>query len=92
MTSQNSDESKNPKQTLVFGCGYLGFRVAQKLKILGNRVWGVTRSESKANRFSKAGILPVIADWTDSETLRALPSVDQILVAVSYDRNSPISR
>lgn len=92
MSPQNRDQNGKPKQTLVFGCGYLGFRVAQKLKILDNRVWGVTRSESKANQFREQGIIPVIADWTDTQSLRDLPSVDQILVAVSYDRNSQISR
>jgi nucleoside-diphosphate-sugar epimerase len=84
--------SQKPKETLVFGCGYLGLRVAQKLISAGNRVWGVTRSESKAELLRSEGILPVIADWTDSETLCQLPIVDQILVAVSYDRNSQSNR
>ncbi len=82
MTSQKSGD------TLVFGCGYLGKRVAQQLISAGIRVWGVTRSNSKAAQLEQQGILPIIADWTDTETLPNLPSVEQILVAVSYDRNS----
>lgn len=34
----------------------------------------------------------MIADWTDPRTLQELPTVDQILVAVSYDRRSDHSR
>ncbi len=81
-----------PSDTLVFGCGYLGMCVAQKLNLLGGRVWGVTRSESKTDEFRNRGILPIVADWTDEQSLRQLPNVDQILIAVSYDRHSGIDR
>ena len=79
---------QTPADTLVFGCGYLGRRVAQQLISQGNRVWGVTRSHSKAEQLEQLGILPIIADWTDPETLQSLPHVQQILVSVSYDSHS----
>jgi len=80
--------AKKPSDTLIFGCGYLGSRVAQRLISRGIRVWGVTRSEAKASVLQGQGILPIVADWTDRLTLCQLPDVEQILVAVSYDRSS----
>ncbi len=78
--------------TLIFGCGYLGLSVAEKLNLRpqesGTGVWGVTRSETKAARLRSLGILPILADWTDRRTLCRLPEVEQILVAVSYDSRS----
>ena len=84
--------AEKPSDSLIFGCGYLGIRVAQRLKSLGGRVWGVTRNESKIAEFRDQGIEPVIADWTDPATLDRLPDVRQILVAVSYDRSSDLNR
>jgi nucleoside-diphosphate-sugar epimerase len=51
-------------------------------------VWATTRNACKAARMGSQGIQPLIADWADKRTLRNLPEVDQILVAVSYDRFS----
>lgn len=51
-----------------------------------------TRNASKAAWMGSRGIKPLTADWTDKRTLRDLPEVDQILVAVSYDRFSCHSR
>ena len=55
-------------------------------------VWATTRNASKAAWMDSRGIKPLIADWTDKRTLSDLPEVDQILVAVSYDRFSCQSR
>jgi nucleoside-diphosphate-sugar epimerase len=55
-------------------------------------VWATTRNASKAALLGSQGIQPLIADWTDKSTLEDLPAVDQILVAVSYDRSSCHSR
>jgi nucleoside-diphosphate-sugar epimerase len=84
--------AEKPSDTLVFGCGYLGMRVAKRLNFLGGTVWGVTRSESKIGEFQNQGIHPIVADWTDPRTLDQLPKVEQILVAVSYDRRSGLDR
>ncbi len=43
-------------------------------------------------RLARAGFRPLVVDWTDRRTLRSLPEVGRILVAVSYDRNSRHSR
>ena len=91
--SSASSDRKNPKKrTLVVGCGYLGQCVAQATIDDGGKVWGTTRSEAKAETLANNGIPPIVIDWTDSQTLRQLPEVDQVLVAVSYDRNSPQGR
>jgi len=72
----------------VFGCGYLGSRVAAELARRGTKVWGTTRSPASAERLAADGIEPLIADWSDSRTLCRLPDARRILVAVSYDRSS----
>ena len=84
--------SQGALSTLIFGCGYLGQRVAEKAVYSGQMVWATTRNASKAAAMGSRGIHPLIADWTDERTLRDLPTVDQILVAVSYDRSSNHSR
>jgi nucleoside-diphosphate-sugar epimerase len=70
---------------LVFGCGYLGQRVAEKTVFYQQKVWATTRSPSKADRLRALGIEPLVADWTDKEALCGLPPVERILIAVSYD-------
>ena len=74
-------------RTLVVGCGYLGQCLAEKSVFAGQTVWATTRNPSKAAKLRTFGIESVLADWTDKRTLCDLPSVDQILVAVAYDRH-----
>ncbi len=79
--------------TLIVGCGYIGTGVAAALKALdGGPVYAVTRSRKRADDFAAAGYEPVIADWTDRRTLSALPPCQRVLVAVSYDSKSGVSR
>jgi len=61
-------------------------------KTAKNRIWATTRCSRRAERLARAGLCPLVVDWTDRRTLRSLPEVGQILVAVSYDRNSRHSR
>lgn len=77
---------------LVFGCGYLGREVVKSSVFQGHRVWATTRRRSKMAAIEQMGAEPVLADWTDHRTLRGLPPVDRILVAVSYDRHDRQSR
>lgn len=72
---------------LVFGCGYLGRRVAMRWLAAGDRVVAVTRSEQTARQFTELGLEPLVADVTKPETLRALPAAETLLYAVGYDRS-----
>ncbi len=80
--------------TLIFGCGYVGQRVAERLRNAdpSEAVYTVTRSQQKADRLARLGCEPIIADWTDRRSLAGLPNVARVLVAVSYDRRSRLSR
>ncbi len=71
---------------LVLGCGYLGWRVARLWRSQGDNVYAVTRSQNNAKRMKQEGIIPVIADITDPETVKALPQADTILFSVGMDR------
>ncbi len=73
---------------LIFGCGYLGRRVADAWIGVGNDVFAVTRSQQNAESFRLAGIQPVIADVCDLSTLQQLPEAEVVLHAVGFDRNS----
>ncbi|MFK8114209.1 MAG: NAD-dependent epimerase/dehydratase family protein [Rubripirellula sp.] len=95
MTDPTLPSNSNPSvpaRILVFGCGYLGQRVAENAIIAGHQVFATTRSQAKANRLQDGGIEPILADWTDGRTLCRLPPADKILIAVAYDRHNRHSR
>ncbi|QDV79694.1 NAD-dependent epimerase/dehydratase family protein [Botrimarina mediterranea] len=72
---------------IVFGCGYLGRRVALRWRAAGDRVVAVTRSDPTARQFVEQGLEPLVADVTKPETLRGLPQAETLLYAVGYDRS-----
>lgn len=75
-------------ESLIFGCGYLGERVAKLWTADGQTVHAVTRSTSRATDLRRAGIVPLVADVTNPDSLCKLPQVDTALFAVGYDRTS----
>ncbi|WP_372724739.1 SDR family oxidoreductase [Novipirellula sp.] len=77
---------------LIVGCGYLGSVVAKMAHDSGHTVFATTRRPNRATELRKQGIEPILADWTNRSRLRALPEVDRVLVAVSYDSASRLSR
>lgn len=92
-----SERAGRPKRTLVFGGGYVGRRVAGLATTGGDEVFVTTRSDRKATEFARHGWHPILADWKSETGLRSLPEtllrdMDRILIAVSYDRQSSISR
>jgi nucleoside-diphosphate-sugar epimerase len=71
---------------LIIGCGYLGQRVAQLWREQGRRVFALTRSRSDELR--SAGLVPIVGDILQPETLQSLPSTRTLLYAVGFDRSS----
>lgn len=79
---------------LIFGCGYLGRRVARLWREQGEDVVAVSRSPEKAEKLRQEGITPLVADLTRPNTLDAvtrLSPIDTVLFAVGYDRSSNAS-
>lgn len=72
---------------LIFGCGYLGVRVAELWRRQGETVHVVTRSGDRADEFQAAGYEAIVADVTRPETLTNLPDVETVLFAVGFDRS-----
>ena len=72
---------------LIFGCGYLGQRVAQLWRDAGETVHVVTRSADRAARFQGEGYQTHLADVTRRATLADLPPADAVLFAVGFDRS-----
>jgi nucleoside-diphosphate-sugar epimerase len=70
---------------LIFGCGYLGQRVATRWRASGAELYVVTRSTARAENFATRGYKPIVADVTRPETLEDLPIADVILFALGYD-------
>ena len=70
---------------LIFGCGYLGLRVAQRWLARGDDVTAVTRRPERTEELAKWGIRPLVADVTRPETLRELPDAETVLYAVGFD-------
>jgi nucleoside-diphosphate-sugar epimerase len=76
---------------LVFGCGYLGLRIAKLWRQAGEEVFAVTRSAGKAENLAAAGLTPLVADISQPNTLAPiaqLSGIDTVLFAVGFDRRS----
>ncbi len=73
---------------LIFGCGYLGLRVAKRWQDEGAEVYVVTRSEYRAGELTQLGLHAIVADIAQSHTLTDLPVVDTVLFAVGFDRTA----
>ena len=77
---------------LLFGCGYLGQRVANLWIAHGDEVWVVTRRRQRAKELASDGFHPIVADITQPASLASLPSVATVLYAVGYDRHAGTTR
>jgi nucleoside-diphosphate-sugar epimerase len=73
---------------LIFGCGYLGRRVARRWLDAGQRVVAVTRSALRAAELKSEGIDPLVADIGRPETLSELPAAQTVLFSVGFDRSA----
>ena len=71
---------------LIFGCGYLGERIARRWQTDGADVHVATRSTRRAASLQDAGYQTLVADVTRLDTLQDLPPADTVLFAVGYDR------
>ena len=77
---------------LIFGCGYLGLRIARQWLEAGDRVSLLTRSSQRAEGLSGEGFFATVGDVTHPASLRfltELPPVDTLLYAVGFDRSQP---
>ncbi len=77
---------------LVFGCGYLGERVATLWRGLGHEVAAITRSAERAAAWERRGWHTVVGNVTDPQTLAHLPEVDVCLHAIGFDRQAAPSK
>jgi nucleoside-diphosphate-sugar epimerase len=77
---------------LIVGCGYLGMRIARRWLATEEPVAAVTRHARRAEEFRATGILPVIAEVTQPDSLEQLRTLlgpgDTLLYAVGYDRSA----
>jgi len=69
---------------LIFGCGYLGTRVAKRWIAQGDTVYAVTRSEHRAAELRGHGIEPIVANLNQGP-IADLPDVDSVLYSVGFD-------
>jgi nucleoside-diphosphate-sugar epimerase len=76
---------------LIFGCGYLGKRIAKLWQEAGETVFVVTRSSSRAGELQSEGFQTLVADVTCLEALVNLPAAETVLFAVGYDRAADAS-
>jgi nucleoside-diphosphate-sugar epimerase len=76
---------------LVFGCGYLGSRVAAIWQQRGDTVYAVTRHTDRAGEFAERGWQPIVADVLRLESLVNLPAADTVLFAVARGRQQDVS-
>lgn len=79
---------ERPVTKLIFGCGYLGERVARRWLAEGETVCALTRSADRAALWSREGIRPLVGDVLRAETLHDLPSAATVLFAIGHDAAS----
>ncbi len=72
---------------LIFGCGYLGSRVARRWQRRARKCSSSRAAASAARQFSDEGLRPIVADVLQPESLTRLPKADTVLFAVGYDRS-----
>jgi nucleoside-diphosphate-sugar epimerase len=75
-------------EKLIFGCGYLGLRVARLWREAGEEVLAVTRSPGRAAELSAGGLRPIVADVASGAALNLPPEISTVLWAVGYDRSA----
>lgn len=63
-------------KVFIFGCGYLGVRLADTLKNLGYEVGALTKNESYAKFLKDKGIKDVIVDRLESDSWHRLVGAD----------------
>ncbi len=73
---------------LLFGCGYLGHRVAKLWRDAGETVHIITRSVARAKLLQSEGYQTLVADVTRPESLTNLPPAETVLFAIGLDRGS----
>jgi nucleoside-diphosphate-sugar epimerase len=73
---------------LIFGCGYLGLRVARLWRVSGETVYAVTRSAHRARELAAAGIEPIVGDLLGETQLPLPQGVRTGLFSLGFDRSS----
>jgi nucleoside-diphosphate-sugar epimerase len=81
---------------IIFGCGYLGSRVAKLWRSVGEHSIAFTRRDNPTAAMIEAGTFAVQADVTKPETLTALQTLpalggtppESLLYAVGYDHST----
>ena len=71
---------------LIFGCGYLGRRVAGLWRQTGAPIFAVTRSPERAEELSAEGVQPIVGDVGGESQLPLPQEVRTVLFAVGFDR------
>jgi nucleoside-diphosphate-sugar epimerase len=72
---------------LIFGCGYLGLRVARLWQRAGIDVFAVTRTEARARQLAAEGIQALLGDINAALDLALPPTIRTVLFAVGSGHN-----
>jgi len=70
-------------ETLIAGCGYVGFALARHLIRCGHTVIGLRRSQDAQQAVESAGARFLRADLTKPETLKNFPKADWVVACPS---------
>lgn len=78
---------------LIFGCGFSGKAIADRLAAKGVNVWGTTRGEGKFDDLRAAGVRPLKFDGAllGSELMQTLKEVTHLVVSIAPPRQEDAS-
>ncbi len=68
---------------LIAGCGYVGTRIATHFSSKKQKVWGLIQTDERKAELEKFSITPFVADLTQPESLKQIPAVNFVIIAVS---------
>jgi nucleoside-diphosphate-sugar epimerase len=72
---------------LIFGCGYLGSRVARRWLAAGGDVVIATRSPQRRAEFERQGYRAIVCDVSRPDTFESLLAAETVLYSVGFDRS-----
>lgn len=75
-------------RVLIAGCGYVGSALGSELVKAGHEVWGLRRDLDASRTFSQLGIKPIVANLLHEDELKALPSVDTLVLCQAPSRKN----
>ena len=76
---------------LIAGAGYVGSRIASHFCSKNQKVFGIIQTPERKSELEKIGVVPLITDLTQFETIPTIPPVNFVVIACAPDERDETS-